>query len=118
MKKTKIPKEKISEAKGWLTDLRYGKTVSVNFFKANAWLLMIFIVVVLALMGMRYKTKTKMEQIKALEKELVQSESDKLREKAEYMSLIRETEMARLIEQNGLGLVFQEQPPFEVTLEK
>ena len=100
----------------FLSDFRYGKTVSVNFFKNNAWLLLIFIVIVLALMGMRYKTKTKMEQIKALEKELVQSESDKLREKASYMSLIRETEMLRLVRENNLGLIFQEQPPYQITL--
>lgn len=100
----------------FFSDFRYGKTVSVNFFKANAWLLLIFIVIVIALMGMRYKTKTKMEQIKKLEKELVQSESDKLREKAAYMSLIRETEMLRLVKQNRLNLIFQEQPPYEINL--
>lgn len=103
-------------ASDWLIDARYGKAVSVSFFKRNAWLLVIFLAVVLALMGMRYKTKTKMEQIKKLEKELVQSESDKLREKAAYMSLIRETEMMRLVRKNNLGLIFQEQPPYEITL--
>lgn len=103
-------------AADWFSDMRYGKTVSVSFFKNNAWLLIIFIAIVLALMGMRYKTKTKMEEIKKLEKELVQSESDKLREKAAYMSLIRETEMMRLVNKNHLGLIFQEQPPYEITL--
>lgn len=100
----------------WLIDMRYGKTVSINFFKTNAWLLIAFIAIVLALMGMRYKTKTKMEEIKRLEKELVLSESDKLREKSAYMSLIRETEMMRLVRKNHLGLIFQEQPPYEITL--
>lgn len=125
-KKNKNPEEKKAKsgigarladgAADFFSDLRYGQSVSVNFFKANAWLLITFIVVVLALMGMRYKTKTKMEQIKKLEKELVQSESDKLREKAAYMSLIRETEMLRLVRENNLGLIFQEQPPYEITL--
>lgn len=105
-------------ATDWISDIRYGKSVSVNFFKDNAWLLIIFISIVLALMGMRYKTKTKMEEIKKLEKELVESESSKLKEKAAYMSLIRETEMMRLVKQNNLGLIFQEQPPYEITLEK
>lgn len=107
----------LEEATSWLSDLRYGKTVSVNFFKTNAWLLIAFICIVLALMGVRYKTKTKMEEIKKLERELVQSESDKLREKAAYMSLIRETEMLRLVNKNHLGLIFQEQPPYEISLE-
>ena len=111
--------ESLKEAtSNFLLDVRYGKTVSVNFFKNNAWLLIIFIAIVLALMGMRYKTKTKMEQIKKLEAELVQSESDKLREKASYMSLIRETEMLRLVKQNRLNLIFQEQPPYDIQLVK
>ena len=101
---------------GFFSDFRYGKTVSVSFFRNNVWLLLIFIVIVIALMGMRYKTKTKMEQIKRLEKELVESESDKLREKAAYMSLIRETEMLRLVNKNHLNLIFQEEPPYESTL--
>lgn len=105
-------------ATGWLSDFRYGKTVSVNFFRNNAWLLIAFIAIVLALMGMRYKTKTKMMEIKKLEKELVQSETEKLREKAAYMSLIRETEMMRLVQKNNLGLIFQEQPPYQITLYK
>ena len=102
----------------WVSDLRYGQTVSVSFFRKNAWLLMIFIAVVLALMGMRYKTKTKMAEIQKLEKELVRAQSEKLKEKAAYMSLIRETEMLRLVQKNNMGLVFQEQPPYEIDLEK
>lgn len=117
-KKKNVKSSRLKEtAADWLSDMRYGKTVSVNFFKTNAWLLIAFITVVLALMGVRYKTKTKMEEIKKLEKELVKSESDKLREKAAYMSLIRETEMMRLVKKNHLGLIFQEQPPYEITLE-
>lgn len=79
---------------------------------------MIFVVTMLALMGLRYKTKTKMEEIKKLTAELQIAESSKLQEKAAYMSLIRETEMRRLVEENGLGLEFQEQPPFELQLDK
>lgn len=79
---------------------------------------MIFVVAMLALMGLRYKTKTKMAEIKRLSTELQLAESSKLQEKAAYMSLIRETEMRRLVEENGLGLEFQEQPPFELQLEK
>lgn len=117
-KQNRKAKEIKNSASNMLRNAWFGKTISVTFFKENAWLLLIFITVVIALMGMRYKTKTKMEQIKKLEKELVQSESDKLREKAAYMSLIRETEMMRLVKKNNLGLIFQEQPPYEITLEK
>lgn len=103
---------------GMLNDLRYGRSVSIDWFKNNAWLMMIFLAAVLSLMGLRYKTKTKMEQIKALQTELKNAESDKLKEKSEYMTLIRESEMKRLVNEKGLGLVFQEQPPYEITTDQ
>lgn len=102
----------------WVADVRYGRSLSVEFFKRNAWLLMVFVVAILSLMGLRYKTKTKMEEIKRLTVELQRAESSKLQEKAAYMSLIRETEMKRLVEEKGLGLEFQEFPPYELELDK
>lgn len=97
--------------------MRYGRSLSVDFFRRNAWLLMVFIVSVLSLMGLRYKTKTKMEEIQKLTNELQLAESSKLQEKAAYMSLIRETEMRRLVEEKGLGLEFQEYPPYELIMD-
>lgn len=99
---------------GWLTDLRYGRAMSVDLFKRNAWLLLFIMVLIVSLIGLRYKTKTKMVEIKRLERELSQSESEKIREKAQYMSLVRESEMLRLTNEKHLGLEFQEQPPYNV----
>lgn len=101
-----------------LSDIRYGKTVSVSFFKKNAWLLILFVVIVLALIGVKYKTRTKMAEVRKLEKELVVSQSNMLREKSAYMTLIRETEMLRLVDKNGLSLIFQEEPPYDITLDE
>lgn len=101
----------------WMSDLRYGRSLSVDFFKKNAWLLLIILVAILSLIGLRYKTKTKMAEIKRLTVELQRAESSKLQEKASYMSLIRETELQRLVQEQGLGLQFQEDPPYELTLD-
>ena len=100
-----------------MNDMRYGRSLSVEFFRQNAWLLMLFIVAIIALMGLRYKTKTKMEEIQALNDELQLSQSSKLQEKAAYMSLIREAEMKKLVDEKGLGLQFQENPPYELILD-
>lgn len=105
-----------SSRNSWLKDLRYGRSLSIEFFSYNAWILVIILVAVLSLIGLRYKTKTKMSEIKSLTHQLELAQSDKLREKAAYMSLVRETEMRRLVAEKHLGLVFQEQPPFEVEL--
>ena len=100
-----------------VNDMRYGRSLSLEFFRQNAWLLMLFVVAIIALMGLRYKTKTKMEEIKQLTVELQRAQSSKLQEKAAYMSLIREAEMKKLVDEKGLGLQFQEYPPYELILE-
>lgn len=111
-------KSKAPSTPEWVKDVRYGRSLSVDFFKNNAWILMVFVVAMLALMGVRYKTKVKMEEIKKMTAELQRAQSSKLQEKAAYMSLIRETEMARLVEENKLGLTFQEQPPYELIVDE
>lgn len=115
--RTKTPKNTTSKDKNnysWVKEMRYGRTISIEFFKSNAWLLVIIIAIVISLMGLRYKTKTKMVEIKNLTKELELAESDKLHEKAAYMSLIRESEMKRMVSDKGLPLEFQEQPPYQL----
>lgn len=99
-------------------DLRYGRTVSAGFFRKNAWLLVAFLAAVLSLMGLRYKTKQRMAEIKQLTVELQRAESSMLQEKAAYMSLIRETEMRRLVRERGLGLDFRDQPPYVLEYEQ
>ena len=100
-----------------MNDMRYGRSLSVEFFRKNAWLLMLFVVAIIALMGLRYKTKTKMEEIKQLTVELQRAQSSKLQEKSAYMSLIREVEMKKLVDKQGLGLQFQDLPPYELALD-
>lgn len=93
-----------------LKDIFNGEALSLETFRRNIWILIPFLAVALALMGLRYKTKTHMMEIKRLTTELERSESSKLQEKAEYMSLIRETEMSRLVTEKNLGLQFSEEP--------
>ena len=76
--------------------------------------MLLFVVAVISLMGLRYKTKMKMSEIKKLTIELQRAESEKLQEKALYMSLIRETEMRKMVAEKGLDLDFQEQPPYQL----
>lgn len=116
-KKKKEKNRKKGVSRDLMNDMRYGRSLSLEFFRHNAWLLMLFVVAIIALMGLRYKTKTKMEEIKHLTVELQRAQSSKLQEKAAYMSLIREAEMKKLVDEKGLGLQFQEFPPYELAIE-
>ena len=99
----------------WIQNVRYGRSVSLDYFRANAWMIILFLVMILALIGLRYKTKTKMAEIKQLQVELKRAESTKLHEKSLYMSLIRETEMVKMVNEKHLNLQYQDQPPYELT---
>lgn len=116
--KKKNDSKKKKKSPGWVDELRYGQSISLEFFKTNAWLIMVIVVVIVALMGLRYKTKTKMEEIKSLTTELQRSRSIMLEEKSKYMSLIRETEMKKMVHDRGLPLEFQEQPPYLLSEEE
>lgn len=113
-KKEKNKKKDTDTVNKILDDIRLGQSVSLDTFRRNAWVLVPVILILIALMGLRYKTKSKMEQIRTLNTELQRSESAKLQEKAQYMSLIRETEMLRMVEEKHLGLVFREEPAVEI----
>ena len=52
----KQKKEKTPGKGSWISDLGQGRTISMDFFKANAWLLVLFLVMIIALIGLRYKT--------------------------------------------------------------
>lgn len=98
-------------------DLREGRAVSLEFFKRNAWLIIAIITALIGVMGLRYRTKTRMSEIKQLNRELQRAESEKLHEKAWYMTLIRETELTRLMNEKKLGLRYQEEPPVVIECE-
>lgn len=97
--------------------LRSGRAISLDFFKRNAWLIIAIITALIGVMGLRYRTKTRMSEIKQLNKELQRAESEKLQEKAWYMTLIRETELTRLTSEKRLGLRYQEEPPVVIECE-
>lgn len=111
------PKQK-GKKSTFVKDVKQGRALSINFFRKNLWLLIVIVVAILSLMGLRYKTKSKMAEIKRLEITLQRSESSKLQEKAAYMSLIREAEMKKLVEEKHLGLIFREEPPFEIEIKE
>lgn len=114
-KETDKKKKKKAE-RTWVSDLYYGRTLTMEFFRAYAWFLILFVALVIGLIGLRYDTKTKMQEIQKLTGELEKAQSYELQEKAAYMSLIRETEMRKLVEERGLGLEFQEVPPYELNI--
>lgn len=107
-------KNKKSNKSGFVGTIRAGHSVSLDYFKQNAWFFLFFVIAILALIGLRYSTQSKMVTAQKLEEELGRAENEKIAVKAKYMSLIRETEMRKLVQSKNLGLDFQEQPPYRI----
>lgn len=95
-----------------VADVRKGRIVSLDFFRRNGWLIIFFTVVILVLIGMRYRTRVYMTNINKLRVELKKAQNDCLEQKATYMSLIREKDMVELTQRHNLGLVFTDKPPY------
>lgn len=99
-------------------DIRTGQAVSLEFFKRNAWIIIGILTALIGVMGLRYRTKARMTEIKQLNRELQRAESSKLQEKSQYMTLIRETELTRLTAEKKLDLHYQEEPPTVIECER
>ncbi len=94
--------------------MRNGENLSIDFLRDNGWFIIVATIIMLIIIGMRYRTQTLQKEIENLNSQLRAAESEMMTEKQKYMSQIRETRMLELVRQNGLGLIHQEQPPYEI----
>lgn len=60
----------------------------------------------------RYQCLTRMEEIRKLEHELEIVQTERIRERSEYMSRIRESSMQELVDTMHLNLRVQDKPPY------
>lgn len=102
----------------FLLQALHGRLISTDFF-AKHWLkVLIAIVMILIYITNKYQCLTKMETIRSLEQELEIVETERVRVRGEYMSLIRESSMQHLVDSLHLGLQVQERPPFKISYTK
>ena len=118
MAKTEDTAKKKNSNDSLLLRALHGRLISTDFF-AKHWLkVIIAIVMILIYITNKYQCLTKMETIRALEQELEIVETERVRVRGEYMSLIRESSMQNLVDSLHLGLQVQERPPFKISYTK
>ncbi|MCM1028862.1 MAG: FtsL-like putative cell division protein [Pseudoflavonifractor sp.] len=98
-----------------ISRLLHGQLISLDFFKRNWLVVFTALTIVMMYITNKYNTQTKMEEIRALNRELEIVKTERIRERSAYMSRIRESEMQALIDSIGLGLSVSEQPPYKIT---
>ena len=100
-----------------LGDALHGRVLSTDFFRRH-WLPVFGVVAMLMIyITNRYTCQTQMETIQRLERELEVAKTERIREKSNYMSRIRESRMQARVDSLRLGLTVQEQPPFRITFD-
>jgi len=96
----------------------YGQTLSLDFFKQHWLLIFTALAIIMMYITNKYNTQTKMEEIRALTRELEIVRTERIRVRSAYMSRIRESEMQLMVDSMGLGLSVSQQPPYKIPSDK
>lgn len=95
-----------------------GRIVSTNFLRRyRVWigLVMFF---ALTYIYVRYECLTTMENIKKLEDKLEVARTERIREKSEYMSNIRESALNDYLTARGMKIKVANHPPYKLIMSK
>ena len=95
--------------------LLQGRFFSLDFFKRN-WVYVVFVMAMaLAYIGNKFACQSSIQELLTLQKtDLVNAQTDLVSSSAKYNSMIRESEMVKLINERHLGLSAPLDPPYEL----
>ena len=91
-----------------------GRIFSLEFFKRN-WVYVVFVVAMaLAYIGNKFACQSSIQELLTLNTDLANAQTDLVKASADYNSMIRESEMVKLMNARHLGLSAPEDPPYEL----
>jgi hypothetical protein len=96
----------------------HGELLTLDLFLKHWIRIFLFVAMIIIFISSKYECQTCMEEIKTLKRDLEIVETECVRVKGEYMSRVRESYMAHLVDSMRLNLKVQEQPPFKLTYEE
>lgn len=89
-----------------------GRIFSLDFFRRN-WVYIIFVVVMaLAYIGNKFSCQSSIQELLSLRDDLSNAQTDLVKSSADYNSMIRESEMVKLMNAKQLGLSAPKEPPY------
>lgn len=95
-------------------DIFQGRFFSLDFFKRNAVYIIALVIMALAYIANKFVCQSSMEEVIRLKTELANAQTDLVNASAKYNSMIRESEMTRLMQERHLGLSTPDEPPYEL----
>ncbi len=93
-------------------DIIQGRFFSLDFFKRNAVYIIALVVMALAYIANKFVCQSSMQEVMTLKTDLANAQTDLVNSSAEYNSMIRESELTKLMREKNLGLVAPHEPPF------
>lgn len=91
-----------------------GRLFSLEFFK-RYWFYIVFVVAMaLAYIANKFIYQSSMQEVMSLKVELEDSQTDLVSSSTKYNSMIRESEMVRLMREKNLDLSAPLEPPYEL----
>ena len=95
-------------------DIIQGRFFSLDFFKRNAVYIVALVVMALAYIANKFVCQSSMQEVITLKTDLANAQTDLVNASAAYNSMIRESEMTRLMQEKHIGLTAPKEPPFEL----
>ena len=93
-------------------DIIQGRFFSLDFFKRNAVYIVALVVMALAYIANKFVCQSSMQEVISLRTELANAQTDLVNSSATYNSMIRESEMTKLMRQKNIDLSAPLEPPF------
>lgn len=92
-------------------DIIQGRFFSLDFFKRNAVYIIALVVMALAYIANKFVCQSSKQEVLTLKTELANAQTDLVNASAQYNSMIRESEMTKLMNEKHLGLAAPQDPP-------
>lgn len=95
-------------------DIIQGRFLSLDFFKRYAVYIIALVIMALMYIANKFVCQSSMQEVMTLKIELANAQTDLVNASAKYNSMIRESEMTRLMHEKHIGLTAPKEPPFEL----
>lgn len=92
----------------------HGRLLPIDYFVKHWVYVLLCVGMIMVYITNRYQCLTRMEEIRKLEHELEIVQTERIRERSEYMSRIRESSMQELVDTMHLNLRVQDKPPYRL----
>ena len=95
-------------------DIIQGRFFSLDFFKRNAVYIIALVVMALAYIANKFVCQSSMQEVLSLRTELANAQTDLVNSSAKYSSMIRESEMTKLMREKHIDLSAPQEPPYQL----